>query len=337
MKHYIPLLIIILFSMNAIAQPTLTAATNNMVAGDVFTAYICDTTGYSGVIDGGASGAGVTWNFASLDTNSIENIAFLSSTGTLYADSFPGCNLVSINWADYNYYITNTSYWGMIGTYDSSASDAEYYSKPLTFLNYPCTYNNIVVDTIIMSDPSAGFYTTYIDSNIADAYGTLILPSGTYTNVLRMHVVTYGTDSTSFSLVKGRYEQYYWYQPGFHLYLMNMIYDTSEGSKYISAMVYYSQITQGIVSINKNDVALEISPNPANDVANLKFNITDPQSTIITISDVTGKTVSNINSTSLNTGLNQIAYPVSDLPDGVYLIHLISDGSSVKKKFVVVR
>ena len=347
MKHILLLAIICLISRSAIAQPTLTAATNNPVAGDVIVPHICDTNGYSGVIAGGASGAGVTWNFGSLVTIQTDTISFISAAGTLYIDSFPGSNLLDINryftgHTQYLYYTANTNYWGTSGNYDSNTYDfATYYQQPYKFLNYPASYGApFTTDTCIQIDSTTTYHTTYIDSDIVDAYGTLITPAGTYANVLRVHRIEYEKDSSQSTYRTSRNDQYYWYQSGVHFYLLAMEYDTSAGTKHLGATYYSTQIATGpnaINPINKNNISLEVNPNPAADFIDLKFTVTDLSSTSITLSDITGKIVGTVSNAQLTAGLNEIQYPVPGLPAGVYVIRISSDGGSEVKKIVVER
>ena len=234
MKHILLLATTFLLFASAIAQPTLTAATNNPVAGDVITGFICDTSGYSGVIAGGASGAGVTWNFGSLRANTYDTSIFTSGAGSLYIDSFPGSNLLgidrySVGVTRYGYYETTNDYCRELGLYDSLTHHCYYFVNARPFIYYPLSYGaTITVDTTIQDDSITHYHVTSIDSTIVDAYGTLTTPAGTYSNVLRVHTIVHQKDS---SLLFGTYfyrsEGYSWFQPGFHNTLLSLGYDTS--------------------------------------------------------------------------------------------------------------
>ena len=56
------------------AQPTLTAATTNPVAGDIFCHHQCNQAG----ITKGSSGAGVTWDFSSLTQIAADTLSYMN-------------------------------------------------------------------------------------------------------------------------------------------------------------------------------------------------------------------------------------------------------------------
>jgi len=344
MKYILALSIILFFRAGAIAQPTLSAATNNPAEGDAFTSHYCDTTGYSTLPAGGDTGADVAWNYDSLVSHSETTATYMTSFGSAYTDSFPGSNLMSYyNFGidtTYTYYFANSHYLALTGSYTTNfPSPISPIIKPYIIMSYPMTYGTKTADTSIQLD--GGTYYIAADSNFADGYGTLILPTGPCTNVLRVHVKVVQIDSTPgiAGNISFGYNEYYWYKPGFHSCLLSLMYGGYGGGNYLSSIYYYTQSgsPEAITGVNTNTTALEVSPNPAADVVHMKFTIHDPVNTTITLSDVSGRVVGAVSGAQISAGLNDIAYPVSGLAAGVYLVRLSSDGGSVVKQVVVER
>jgi len=339
MKTKALLFSILLFSTAAVAQPTLTAASNNPVAGDIFTVIDCDTTG----VTQGASGANVTWDYHTLSTISSTQINIVTCSSTPYCDSFPGSNL-SIAVIDtgvdseYVYYTTNANLFENNG--ESMGSGAFLYNpKPDILLEYPVVYNTTFLDTSIdyFSPPVTDYEITYRSTQV-DAYGTLILPSGTYNNVLRLHEINTVYDSTPGNGVtyEGSYEFYDWFTPNFHFLLLEMDLDSAGGPSLSVYNVDYSTTSTSSVAQRNNDEAgIELSPNPASDIINIKLDLDVVQNTSITISNISGRVVGNINTSSLKTGTDTLQYSVKNMPSGVYIVHLINAAYNISKKLVI--
>lgn len=322
-------LIAVCSTVSVIAQPTLTAATNNPVIGDAFTIHYCDTNG----ISRGASGASVTWNFGSLSQTSTSTETYIACAHP-YIDSFPGSTIANTDGAgNYTYFIADVNKFSVTGVYNV-ATGYQYYTNPATMISYPATYGASHIDTGLIAIPFGSL--AVIDSSTNDGYGTLVLPSGTYTNVLRMHAIFHISDNVTWADYQ-RFEEYRWHVQGFHDPLLAIGYDTTGGHAHISSVEYYTQHTAGISEINGNAMNMEVSPNPATDVVNIKFNLTESAPVTITLCDVVGKVVRNICNTRLSEGAKNLECPVADLSAGVYFIHLANENNNIVKKIVVTK
>jgi hypothetical protein len=317
-------------SFAAFAQPTLTAASNAPVAGDKFVAHNFDTTG----ITWGASGASATWNFGSVTTASTDTNTFMSCASTPYCDSFAGANLASFDGGDYTYIITSASAITAIGGH----SDTNYihFVDPKVFMKFPFTYNNIFVDTSIV--PLFGTaQMRYIDSNFADAYGTLTLPTGTYNNVLRVHTKTVQTITIGgMPFSSGATESYAWYATGFHSPLAMLDVDTvGTGTPYINKARYYTSAS-GSTGVREDIVTasdLDIYPNPAGNEAQLHFTLKNEAGSSIVVMDMTGKAVMTIN--DCKAGANTVSINTAALANGNYLVLLRTNEGIATRKLAV--
>jgi hypothetical protein len=339
MKTKVLLFSILLLTTHAMAQPTLTAMTNNPVAGDNFTAVTCDTTG----VTPGVSGAGVAWDYHTLIATSSFPFNVVTCSSTPYCDSFPGSNLALsiVNTAidtELEYLTTNANVFESKGQYMATAAFV-YDTKPNVLLQYPLTYNATFRDTSIVyfSQQSPDYNITYKATNV-DAYGTLILPSGTYNNVLREHQISIQYDSIpgNSPVYEGSYEFYGWFTSDFHFVLFEIDLDSSAGSSWsLDNVAYYTSSPTGIAQIKSVEAEIQISPNPASDIINIKLSLAVVQNTSITVSDISGRVVGNINTNTLHTGTDILQYSVADLPSGVYIVHLVNDTYNISKKLVI--
>lgn len=341
MKKLLILLIPIIASFTVMAQPTLTNSTTSPVAGDKFYEHGCDLFGVSK----GTAGAGVTWDMSALTQIYLDSLTYGPCIGTPYCDSFPGSNL-SIDYGGgyYEYYIADTNKFAQSGDGDMSYMD--YYPDPFALITYPMAYGPTfkTVDTMILESPKGGFYGGGIDTLEADGYGTLILPSGTYTNVLRvrMHVALTDSDlSTTPATVDTQVaDVYMWWTPGFHNPLLMMSYDTLGGGA-LQGVSYYTKpapplMPSSVAPLNAG-AGIRTYPNPATDNVHIVLSALAGGSATIATTDMVGRSIGEPQTVQLANGNNNINYSVSSLPAGIYLLRIQSDGNSVVKKIEVIK
>lgn len=313
----------------AYAQPSLTAATNNPVPGDVFYGTQCDTTG----VTPGSSGASVTWNLSALTATGFDTTSYYTCSTAIHCDSFAGSNIVAYDGSGYTYMQASTAGFSLLGYY----SMGSYYHiiGGHDIIYYPLTYTSTHLDT--SGADYGGFAFQYVqDSFIYDGYGTLILPTGTYTNVVRVHDIEITKDSSftgsSWDVTFSRTENYSWYQSGFHNQLLTMSIDTASGN----TVEYYKQGPPLEVSTPAiNNLTLDVYPNPAAGMINVTFNLPDNGNAAITVTDMVGRLMNITGADKIKTGQNHLQIPVADLPNGTYILRLQGAGESISKRIVV--
>lgn len=311
------------------AQSTLTAATNNPVAGDVFIGHNVDTTG----ITIGASGASATWNYSTMVANGTDTTTFSTCAATPYCDSFSGSNLASFDGSDHAYLVASTAKLTAIGGH--SDTDFVHFTDPKDFMRYPFTYNNTFVDTTTVSMGMVDLQMR--DSVTADGWGTLTTPAGTFTNALRIHTVTY-QDVTVMGMPfeSSKNETYSWYTPGFHYARMTITVDTTgTGVAHVTGVTYYTgpSSTTKVGSVKHNNIAMTISPNPATADAHVTFDLTASEGAGVIVTDLTGRTVATYN--DLKKGTNDITVNTDNLNTGIYIIQLHTADGVTSQKLVV--
>ena len=177
-------------------------------------------------------------------------------------------------------------------------------------------------------------------SFFADAYGTLILPTGTYNNVLRIHQISNYTDSSITSggpaLTTYRRDTYLWYTPGFRSPLLAAYYDIDiHGVPELAQVYYYTQTATGITNYTLNEQDIKIYPNPATDNLYLQLQLPAATSATISITDILGRPMNNPKFMNLPYGRQTISIPIQMLPTGIYLLKWQTNSTIQYLKFTV--
>ncbi|NTW34494.1 MAG: hypothetical protein HGB12_18045, partial [Bacteroidetes bacterium] len=200
---------LLMLCAQSIAQSTsLTFANSGLLAGDLIKTHTADTTG----IVQGPSGANQTWNFAALVVNPTLNTqTCVAPSTTPYASSFPTATVaISNGSSNYEYYKINTGEYINLGMVVSA--NVIPFSDPQKIVSYPFSYSNTLSDNIAatfvlgINTIRKGTSTT-----TADAWGTLILPSGSYTNTLRIKIIQDYVDSNLYYKATTHQESYLWF------------------------------------------------------------------------------------------------------------------------------
>lgn len=100
------------------------------------------------------------------------------------------------------------------------------------------------------------------------------------------------------------------------------------------------QQIQSLLTRNGNPatgLSLRLSPNPAADVLQLRFQLDRNASVHYSITDAAGRTLRQTASGQLPSGAHQIAIDIHDLPAGDYFMHLYTSGQTETARFVVMR
>ena len=77
-----------------------------------------------------------------------------------------------------------------------------------------------------------------------------------------------------------------------------------------------------------------IMPNPSNGVASLQFDLLNPSDVAISVLDVSGKEVQNTQMNHLTAGTHDVTLESTKWNSGVYFVTIVSNGTTMTKKFV---
>lgn len=82
-------------------------------------------------------------------------------------------------------------------------------------------------------------------------------------------------------------------------------------------------------------IEMVVVPNPAENQANVMFQLDTPGQVRLDLLDVVGRRVRPIHDGVLPTGIQRMALPIEGLPSGMYMVRLTLDGSSAVSRFTV--
>lgn len=299
-----------LFAFIGSAQ-TITGADINPVAGQSFTIH-----GFSNPSPGPA-GANQTWDLSTV-------VSTGQHTVTNSVSSYVGANIQQVFSTGVTQHVNASS-----GAFNLVAQIAQgvtiAFSNPWQFFTYPLSLNSTGTDQYQASFTANGinFLRTGTCTFTVDGSGTLLTPSGSFTDVLRIKMEEDFTDASSFGDFEYSRVSYIWVKAGITHWLAYMestessIAPTQSGASYTTI--------QG-VSIDKNEAKFSIYPNPCTDVLAIN-SPNDADFSSIQIVDLQGKTV-------LMSGAKLI--DVQQLQEGVYFVIILDQNNAIlsRQKFV---
>jgi len=288
MKKHLFTFIFTSLTLLGFSQITITNA--NIASEGVMIIQANDTIPDSSIVPGDA-GANQTWNFAAATADYFDTLYTELPSWTPYADSFPNANYViklltdvdtSFVFCDKNDdFLASLGY---IGSADEMGVMAFYLIPQEILIDFPMEYGNQrnesfyyekTISSPIPGADSIRFKNSTNKSVEVDAWGSIILPTGTF-NSLRVKTVSVECDS-SWILMAGNWAlvsndsipslYYDWYtneiSPGFVLMSMDY-YDNV-----VSDVSYLYSTAVGIQ--HKNRLSATVSPNPVQNATSLQL------------------------------------------------------------------
>ncbi|ASS48534.1 MAG: hypothetical protein A3D31_07740 [Candidatus Fluviicola riflensis] len=295
-------------TFNLLAQPTLTSAGLNPIAGEEFTVY------NSNWVDPGASGSNVTFDLSGLAETDTTYVVYTNGNA-----SYPGSNLTAsfITFSDTNNFYMNASASGLslVGMLGSGGT-SYLYQDGKEVNEYPLMYNSTNSDyfhatfTVLADWEQYGTITAE-----ADAYGTLITPEGTFTDVIRVHYIQNFTDSCSFAVIDYLSDYYVWYKEGYHRELATVNYQTTPQGGFTQ---YATYLEAGNLGLNEEEKSsLFVYPNPAIDAATVRLKANETLKTL-NLTDMNGRAIE----VSYTNEANHVSLDLRNLDAGLYLVEL---------------
>jgi hypothetical protein len=352
MKNLFTLILLMQFVYIAKAQPTITTAALP-VSGVTYHQVSADNSSFSGLSSMLTAGANQTWNcnstFIAFDTTHQK---FVVASTTPYATTFGTSNLAYDSPVDsiYTYMHTNANGLYIDGIYSYKAGlvsgDGHYANGGQLVLPTPFSLGSTnvapgvftAVKTIAIIF-TAGVYRTETRNSIADAWGTIITPSDTFTNVLRIKTKVTSYDSIFLPAIVGQapapsYDtayEYTWVQNVDSIGQI-MTVTTGSDSTTINGATYNYKKRKSINGINdiKSNNAFKVYPNPANDFLNIQLEKQPVNGFQVIVSDILGRKM--INKTE---NKQLVSLDVKSLNSGTYFLQIIQDGKTTARKFVV--
>lgn len=274
-------------------------------------------------------GEDVIWDFSGLESNSnTYSLLFEESSESPYDTLFPNANKVVryIQGQDtlYTYNSLNDIELAQVGVVIPEPFNIILdYSDGETILKFPVTYEDSWVDSLAFILNSGtelkGSITT-----VMDGYGTLILPNGTYDNVIRTHEIwsVPGWNSES--------HKYRYYSPDFYYELLSFI--RGDSDRYYQSNPIPIATTSIEERYNSNNVI--ISPNPVFNNLDLKIVLETENLVDIEVLSIDGQKLISESGVQFIRGVYYLS--LNDiLKSGFYIIRIAGDGFSYSKKVLV--
>lgn len=95
----------------------------------------------------------------------------------------------------------------------------------------------------------------------------------------------------------------------------------------------YGKCTTSTDPVMKPDLTIKTYPNPTNNILNIEYS--QDKQTEILISDINGRIYRRANRTSNNGKIIQV--DVENIPNGIYLLNIITSKNTIRQRFVVAR
>ncbi len=327
------IVLLMLSNMIAIAQPTITYSGIGPSVGES-TVFRTDT---SSIFNPGSAGINQTWDLTYLQPNLYGLSTYVNPSTTAAYLSFPSANIATTSTQGDGYMNITANAMQYYGVAFSGIIMS--YDDPEDLIHFPFSYNNTYTDTwsTVFTNGGYTFYRSGTTTVTADGYGTLITPTGTYQNVLRVHSVQVYQDSTFLAgpfILNYSSDQYSWYANGIHPQIANLFYSSSAtisqtGGSYLESFTGISEPKQTISSLN-------VSPNPSVDNIQIDFTLSENMNVDVVVFNLLGEKMMSV---PCDNSISQsVSVRINDLADGIYFAKIVSDENVfASKMFVVAR
>jgi hypothetical protein len=201
------------------AQSTITQA-NIPVIGDEVPIAICE-----GMVMPGNAGADQIWDMSTLVEKEQRSFTYVAPASTPWGDDFPAATICGVSWDNsYSFYEVTSSALSVVGqTIVPTPGDTTRieFDNLEQIIAIPYTYQTKFLDEFDGTFYTQGFEVDFEGSLDfeADGYGTLILPTGTYENVVRYH---FFREQTNGGLSTQTKHQWAWVSPDYRFWLLLM-------------------------------------------------------------------------------------------------------------------
>jgi len=348
-KSFLIILASCLLALSTCAQaPTITNSALPSV-GDAFN-NVKDTNFVTTMTPG--SSMAQTWNY-SLATHKTKVISFVAPTGIPGSSNFPGATMANNNTLDSEvvYFVKNSSGLWADGLYVYRTGEPitnvpiDYAPKNSLFIPTPMTLGYMGADTakaVAMFNYSGNdikLVTNVYKAFHADAFGSLTIPSGTYSNTLRIKETSINRDTVYLKVGPNYFYlsdqsdtsvTYSWLQNANPVILLAMEMKKPFTSN-MSKKAEYNTITTSQNDNSLMENTINIYPNPVQNI--LYLNLRDSKNVhTIRVTDIAGKVLLSENIA----GYDIATISMSHYPAGVYIYQLFDNHGNLKQsdKFI---
>lgn len=323
MKQRYTLGLLVLAAFSPAAAQTLTDATTSFQPGESFLQH------YSAYVSPGNAGANVTWNLSALTDDSTQVLSFVAPQGTPAYASFPASTVAQPSeGGDLTYFNCTANGVDLLGT--TAGADLVVYQDGERILSYPCAFNSQWQDAFSASFTVLGLTIDRagtITGN-ADGYGSVVLPYGTVSNVLRVRTTELYTDVTPFGDIGYDFDSYYYYKPGVHVpvaAVRDYAIDAFGNPQVAQSAEWLDESFVGMADAFRYAIGIDLFPNPTHTNVAVIFGADGAKGLRMELVDAAGRVVLRQDLGRVMAGIQRQDLDVSALAPGLYNVH-ISDG-----------
>lgn len=320
MKKIYILFLICVIGLSSNAQYILTNSSMPLPGDIEKTTYLDNTT----ALHIGSTGTAQVWNYAAITSSlgSLSNGTYTPMSSVPYSSMFP-TGTIGLTGGGGNYDVYNfNSKKEMVGWASNTYTDCLNMPNSLIYFTLPFAYGNTYSDSFQFTQYGDSY--TGTSTTTADGSGTLIMPTYTFTNVLRLkQVMSYTvTGSSPFTITSTDYE-YYSAINKFPLLAINMNTYTSgtvtSTSKSGTANSYFFT---GLTEL-ENKPVFAVFPNPVTDKkVTINFNSKENDNVSISIYNNLGQEVESRVIAPSASSDHKTILDLSDLTNGIYYMKL---------------
>ncbi len=339
MKKLYILILLSTCSFISKAQYTITAATNP-IAGDIESFIDIDSTG----LFLGSSGTSQTWNYTAITTLTVNppvTNTYVAMSTVPNNTMFPTATIAVDDGAgNFGILSDNSTKHEYLGYANAVAANCWAYTDPYKVYTIPFTYGSVSTDTYLLAfptDTTTGTFTT-----TGDGTGTLQLPTGNYTNVLKVNYFRYENDTYASVVYDYTVTMDQYYSAVSKFLLLEVQTTTTSVTSGTNVTWYYNKygrvaavgLPTGITNKEKR-LDVNLFPNPFSN-GELFITNNDPSfgKMTIEINNVLGQSLKTISFENQNANEPK-RIDVRDLAKGIYYLRISSKETSKTQKVII--
>ena len=274
----------------------------------------------------GSAGAGVSWDFSTLTTDSFMTYQAVDPASSQWATMFPDAELAIANGTDTIFYNVTASGMERVGedmtfvTFDVQVP----FSDPQLDLKMPCSMGTAWTDIIGATFDISGIGTATRSGTLtgnADATGTLSMPYGSLLNTIRVHTRLDETDVTAFATATHKRDEWVWYTTFQKFPILRILSDTIaippplSVTQIIRRTEWLDAASVGLLEYSSS-ATFNVWPNPTSEAVNIESAPAQYDRDLV-ITDMTGRAVMH---GAIRAGDADLRFDLSDLVPGAYSI-----------------
>ncbi|MCC7233360.1 MAG: T9SS type A sorting domain-containing protein [Bacteroidia bacterium] len=302
MKKLLPV-ILILISSGAFTQPVMLNGNNLPAAGNSFNVTVASLSP-AGV---GSAGANQIWDFSSLTFSQAGTIDVISPAASPIGSSFPTANYCMAFSGTYSFFKTSaTDMEVQAWRITQPGFGSDYTPDPRTLLIFPFNFNDSVTDSY---QKVGGVQNTVTITY--DGYGTLITPTATYNDVVRIRA-DYGNGLVDY--------QWCTLAPLFWV----AVFDHDSNT-----LTYVDIMSSGVSSQELNDFSFDVNTDPSGNALTIPK---IPTGSNLRFTDINGKILCDMVTSHESARLD-----ISGFANGLYSIQVVNKGRVENRKIIINR